>query len=119
LKKLSHSIILIAFFLQTLIPVGFMPVFASDGTTITICSGITGEPKQIQLDDAPADNHEDKSVSYCSYFGIGTYTCVSTSVLVKLDPSYVLSNTGISEIFIQQSVYLSNQSRGPPHFSLT
>ena len=120
MRRVFHKLLFLSFLLQAFMPVGFMPAFANDGATIVICSGVTGEAIEIQLNnDAPADNHNDKGASKCAYSAVGSYTCVSTPVLAKLDTSYILTAAALNDVFVKQSVFLSNHTRGPPHISLT
>lgn len=119
MNRVFKSILFLSFLLQALIPVGFMPVFAKDGTTIVICSGVTGESIEIQLNDNPSGEHEDESASKCVYSLIGTYTTVSTPVLAILNASYIMTDADINDLFIKQYVFLSNHTRGPPLIYLT
>jgi len=92
-----------------------MPSFASDGTTIVICSGVTGELEEIQIDE----NHKDVTSSKCPYSMTGVYNDVSVPVLVKLKTSYIRISRRIDDVFVAQTILLSNQTRGPPAISLT
>lgn len=112
MNRVFQKIVLVSFFLQALIPVGFMPVFANDGTTIVICSGVTGESFEIQLD------HDDNGSSKCAYSIVGSYATISTPSLAKLDVSYIMINTKIEDSFIVQSAISFNHTRGPPIISL-
>lgn len=94
-----------------------MPAFANDGATIVICSGITGELIEIQLDSQPSD-HNDTDSSKCSYSVFGAYTGVSTPILARLETSYIRINTKIEAALTARYNASSNQTRGPPLISL-
>ena len=95
-----------------------MPAFANGGTTIVICSGVTGEIIEIQIDGEQSGDHE-TTPTKCSYSITGAYIDAPIPNLVKLDSAYVLANTVAGNALIAQSLLLSNYTRGPPHISLT
>ena len=104
--------------IQAFIPVGFMPAFADDTKTIIICSGITGETVEIQIDNDPSNKHDEGQSSQCSFSVVGAYHNATVPKIAKLDVSYIASSSLIHETFTLQSVFLSNHTRGPPSISL-
>ena len=117
-RHLSAHFVMIGFLLQAIIPAGFMPAFANDGTTIVICSGVTGELLEIQFDGESSDHDGKTTSSKCSYSTVGAYNDVSIPNLVKLDALYIPTNAKIEDALVAQSIVSSNHTRGPPIISL-
>lgn len=117
MNRFFRQILFISFFLQALIPVGFMPSFANDEATFVICSGVTGEPMTLSYDGKHPS--EDNEVSAkCPYYNISATVQVKLPTLPLMEISYISTNVDITQDFITQSITTSNLTRGPPHNSL-
>lgn len=118
--KFQRLFLLMAFFLQALIPVGFMPSYASDNSFIVICSGITGEAVQIQISPEEGLEHEGDDVSgLCAYYTIGSYTTPSLPDAPYIETTYVSNPPLGGETYVYDSFVPSNHTRGPPIYILT
>lgn len=65
LKKHTHFILMLAIFIQAMIPVGFMPGKASASSFIEICSGDGLITVAVDHDGQPVDKHS--SQKSCAY----------------------------------------------------
>ena len=110
-----QKILFIMFFIQGLIPVGYMPAFANDNFTIVICSGVTGEKIEIQQDN-PHQN--DSSQSQCPYVGVGSWASTELPKIPLVDASIILLNNVIDATVTIDLFISTNQTRGPPSIFL-
>ena len=120
--KFQRLLLLTTFFLQALIPVGFMPSYASDNSFIVICSGITGKAVQIQTSPENGFEHEneDEDVSGpCAYYTIGNYTTPSLPDAPYIETTYISHPLLFGETSVYNTYITSNHSRGPPTAILT
>lgn len=112
-----RHILFIAFLLQSLIPVGFMPAFANDQRAIVICSGVTGEVMTIHL-NGESSGHNDKTQSDCSYSVVGGYITPDQLQTALINTHTILTQVKVDHKVVLQSFFLSNHTRGPPLLSL-
>lgn len=116
INRFWTQIIAFAFLLQALVPLGYMPAFAKDGSiTIEICSGDTTQQIKINPDDEDTD-HED-SVQ-CPYVLVGGYYASSDVVSLDLPVRYVFQDISVQSVFLFNNVLSAHVPRAPPFIAV-
>jgi hypothetical protein len=111
--------ILSAFFLNALIPSGFMPVFKDDGTTqIVICSGMGEQTISVPTDDTDHNNqNNDKAKdNLCAYQSLASAKTLVTQPSFHhaiLDIQPVVHPVVTQQIETQTHLYVFS-ARAPP-----
>ncbi len=117
-KTLIHSIVALTFFIQALIPAGFMPnAHASEqGTALVICSGL--DVKTIYIDDHGQEmpSHEKTDVKIpCVYAGLSSYSSPEPYQIFQDRIGYIDSGfVAVSLEFIEADKVVKPPAIGPP-----
>lgn len=111
-------LVILAVFLKSAIPAGFMPAFDKEGfTQIVICSGMGQKTITVPSDDAPATDHQDDaSGKVCAYQMLASgKTILPPPVAVIPAPIVTRVFSAIAEdVHAASAPALSFQARGPP-----
>lgn len=117
-KFLIHAIVALAFFIQAMIPMGFMPNAhaSSEGTALVICSGL--DIKTVYLDDNGKEipsGHKKKVDAPCLYSG---QTISKSPESFKISSDVITYEEAIRHIWLSRSVqqdkFLKPPAIGPP-----
>lgn len=111
-RKIIIAIVTLGFFLQALIPVGFMPSFADDGIIIEICSGDTAT---YVLVDGDKDSNEHIAADICPYAAIGGCALHGYKNPNFLSLAYAPSYDGSVQSGYSNTHLDDYQTRGPPN----
>lgn len=111
-SRLTTYILMFAFFMQALIPVGFMPAFAKDGSvTIEICSG--DSVQHIKM-DADGDEADHQTSTKCPYAFANSYFTSSDVASLGLPVWSIIQDDEISSPFLVSLVSSAHSPRAPP-----
>jgi hypothetical protein len=103
--------------LQAFIPAGFMPRFDNNTMTIEICSGLSGEMIEVDVEGDKSSPDTPQSKSKCPFSILTSYTLTNTADILKSDFGFenipVLYQDRFTAFFRNTSPY----KRGPPDIS--
>lgn len=110
-------LVLVAFALSSLVPVGFMPEFGDDGSyELVICSGMGTKTITVQGDSPKADTDHAEKPSVCAYQTFAAAQSVDPVPAVYLPAPVIALGQSFfpSDIAPSQTAYNSLTARGPP-----